>query len=123
MTQNRGKLPVVHVHSLVKQIQQFPQASVSERVQIFHAFERLVHSRVRIYLHPGTADYEDCLQEGFVGLFIAVEKFDTTRGTRFSTFAATVIDRRIIDYLSAQWKHPPNALGSERNFEDGDEKA
>jgi RNA polymerase sigma factor (sigma-70 family) len=116
MSISRGKLPVVDIHSLVNHIQNFPVQSAVERAELLGACERLVHSRVGKYCYPGTQDYEDCVQEAYIGLFTAVEKFDAASGVKFTTFATTVMNRRIIDYLASQWKHPPNAMAEGANF-------
>lgn len=102
MTKNRGNLPVAHLYSLIGYIQESPSNSTSERAQVFESFEGLVHSRVRKFCYPRSSHFEDCLQEAYVGLARAVERFDMSRGVQFSTFATRVIDRRIIDFLDSE---------------------
>lgn len=43
--------------------------------------------------------YEDCIQEGTIGLIDAVDRFDESLGYEFSTFAANCIRNRILIYL------------------------
>lgn len=43
----------------------------------------------------GEADLDDLVQEGWIGLWWAIKRYDPKRGTRFSTFAWLVICRRI----------------------------
>lgn len=54
----------------------------------------LVFSLVRRFAFPGV-DREDLEQEAFVGLLKAIEGFDPTRGTRFSTFAVPLIHQAL----------------------------
>ena len=45
------------------------------------------------------SEYEDLLQEAFLGLYTAVMKYDTERGVAFSTYALYWIKCRIIRYM------------------------
>ena len=58
----------------------------------------IVHMILR-QLHVPAAQYEDCLQEGIIGLIEAVDKFDETKGFQFSTFAYYDIIGKIGTYL------------------------
>jgi RNA polymerase sigma factor (sigma-70 family) len=44
---------------------------------------------------PGEADYADLIQEGWIGLWLAILHFDLGRGFTFSTFAARAIRNRV----------------------------
>lgn len=60
------------------------------RDQMARANIRLVGAVARVYASRHGAsllEEEDLLQEGAIGLLRAIEKFDTTRGVRFSTHA------------------------------------
>lgn len=48
--------------------------------------QRLVHKIARRYMRSASLD--DLVQEGNVGLMLALEKFDPTRGIRFMSYAA-----------------------------------
>lgn len=47
-------------------------------------------------------DVDDLLQEGIVGLQVAIEKYDVTRGTQFSTCAYWWIKQKVRRYLEHQ---------------------
>ena len=59
----------------------------------------LVLSIIERY-YPKYADNEDVLQEGWIGLFNAAQKFDLSMDTEFSTYATYHIRARINRYLS-----------------------
>jgi RNA polymerase sigma factor (sigma-70 family) len=44
---------------------------------------------------PGQADYADLIQEGWIGLWLAILHFDVGRGFAFSTFAGRAIRNRV----------------------------
>jgi RNA polymerase sigma factor (sigma-70 family) len=66
-----------------------PQAfSISTRNALVAKNAGLVRAVVRsVGVEPSAAIYDDCVQEGMVGLCKAAERFDPTRGVAFSTFA------------------------------------
>jgi hypothetical protein len=67
------------------------------------------------------ADYEDLEQEAVLALFRAVDKFDPERGASFKTFAHTVIEKDLIDWLRKNGKsgrlrrHVSSDLIAEKN--------
>ena len=44
---------------------------------------------------PGEADYADLIQEGWIGLWLAILRFEPERGLAFSTFAGRAIRNRV----------------------------
>ena len=44
---------------------------------------------------PGNADYADLIQEGWIGLWLAILHFDPERGFAFSTYAGRAIRNRV----------------------------
>jgi len=64
------------------------------RRKIILSNQRLVISIARRYRWRGL-DFEDLVQEGNVGLILAVDKFDYTRGNRFATYAVYWIQQTI----------------------------
>jgi RNA polymerase primary sigma factor len=59
----------------------------------------LVHAVAKRYRGRGVA-FDDLVQEGTLGLFRAVEKFDHHRGLKFSTYAVWWIRRSIADAIT-----------------------
>ena len=59
------------------------------RNKIVEKYEPLVRTAaLKIFKNDlGCVEYEDIVQEGFIGLIQAAEKFDVTKETRFSTYA------------------------------------
>jgi len=70
----------------------------------------LVFALARSY-RGSSVSFEDLVQEGSIGLIRAVERFDHTRGVRFSTYASWWIRRSLLDALGAAQtiRIPPHA--------------
>lgn len=66
---------------------------------------RLVISRAKIYVkRSGGLDFDDLIQEGNIGLIKAVDKFDSSRKTKVSTYATWWIDQSIKRAISNKGK-------------------
>jgi len=97
------------------------QATKGDKV----AKKRLIEGNLRLvipiakkYFRPGV-DFLDLIEEGNLGLMHAVDKFDYTRGFRFSTYAAYWIEqavRRAIDEQSKTIRIPPHAWEALRKW-------
>lgn len=65
------------------------------RDQIMMHNIRLVLEQVKRYKYTKLSD-EDLIQEGILGLVTAIEKFDVSKGFRFSTYAVTWINQSVM---------------------------
>lgn len=62
--------------------------------KLLQQHEGLIHHMVRRQW-PGEAEYADLIQEGRIGLWLAILHFDVGRGFTFSTYAARTIRNRV----------------------------
>lgn len=83
------------------------QGDAEAREQLIHAHLSLVVRVAKIYMPP-CDEIMDLIQEGNIGLIYAVDKFDPTRGTKFSTYAFYWINKHIQRFLN----HEPDNLVS-----------
>ena len=83
------------------------QGDAEAREQLIHAHLPLVVRVAKIYMPP-CDEIMDLIQEGNIGLIYAVDKFDPTRGTKFSTYAFFWVNKQIQRFLN----HEPDALVS-----------
>lgn len=72
---------------------------------------RLVGSIARNYINRGLP-WDDLMQEGYIGLMRAVDKFKYQRGYKFSTYATPVIRGAILDAIADQARtiHIPTSM-------------
>jgi RNA polymerase sigma-32 factor len=88
------------------------EREIAERIRVNkdkRAEQELVVANLRLVVKIALDYYSyhlnilDLIQEGNVGLLRAVRKYDTTRGTRFSTYASFWIRAYILKYLMDSW--------------------
>ncbi|HEY9822997.1 MAG TPA: RNA polymerase sigma factor SigF [Candidatus Sericytochromatia bacterium] len=74
-------------------------ASADIRNQLVHLNFGLVRKEAHHWVNQCSESYEDLLQVGCIGLIRAIERFDTTKGSAFSSFAIPYIRGEIQHYL------------------------
>jgi len=108
------------------EIERLVQGAEKIRNRIIRANMRLVMSIVKHYISDAMA-FDDLLSEGAAALLRAAEKFDCSRGFRFSTYVTKVVRREVFRLVMAHKRQSDRyATGSwdfigEQSEERGDE--
>lgn len=90
---------------------------------IMNKYRFLVLSKSRLYFLTGATE-DDLIQEGMIGLYKAIEGFDTEKKASFRTFAEICIQRQLISAVrsATRQKHQPlNTYVSINNNMENDE--
>jgi RNA polymerase sigma-32 factor len=74
------------------------EKSIDVVEQIICAYTKMIYKIARKRA-LGRHDIEDLVQEGTIGLIAAIDRYDPSKGNRFSTLAYSYIDFYILDYL------------------------
>ena len=96
-----GKIPLLSQEEEVKLAQRMEQGDGEARKILTEANLRLVVSIAKRYVGHGM-QLLDLIQEGNLGLIKAVEKFDYTKGYKFSTYATWWIRQAITRAIADQ---------------------
>lgn len=115
--EDASELPAVNsVQLYFQQINRIPLLTQEEEVSLAkrsltgdtEASKRLVEANLRLvvsiakHYHSSTLSFMDLVQEGNIGLCKAAEKFDYTKGYRFSTYATWWVRQTITRALADQ---------------------
>jgi RNA polymerase primary sigma factor len=93
--------PLLTVHEEIDLTGRIRRGDERARERMIEANLRLVVSIARHYNCRGMT-FEDVVQEGILGLMSAINKFDPTKGFRFSTYATYWIRQAIVRAIEKQ---------------------
>ncbi|MCC7543646.1 RNA polymerase sigma factor RpoD [bacterium] len=96
-----GKIPLINAEEEVALAKRIQAGDKSAKDALAEANMRLVVSIAKKYIGRGL-DLLDLIQEGNTGLLRAVEKFDYTKGFKFSTYATWWIRQAITRAIADQ---------------------
>ncbi len=96
-----GRIPLLTTEEEIQLAEKISSGDDNARERLIEANLRLVVSIAKHYVGRGMP-FLDLIQEGYIGLIKAVEKFDHTKGYKFSTYATWWIRQSISRAIADQ---------------------
>ncbi len=96
-----GRIPLLSAEEEINIAERITSGDQAARDRLIEANLRLVVSIAKHYVGRGMP-FMDLIQEGYIGLIKAVEKFDHTKGYKFSTYATWWIRQSISRAIADQ---------------------
>lgn len=97
-----GKVPLLSGDEEIELAKRMAEGDEDAKAKLCEANLRLVVSIAKRYVARTSMQFLDLIQEGNLGLLKAVEKFDFTKGFRFSTYATWWIRQSITRAIADQ---------------------
>ena len=97
-----GKVPLLTGEEEIELAKKMVEGDEYARAKLSESNLRLVVSIAKRYVSRSNMQFLDLIQEGNIGLLKAVEKFDYTKGFRFSTYATWWIRQSITRAIADQ---------------------